>query len=142
MLYRLTYICAKKLGFKSLTKQMSTDFGWQKKYLAYPIKGYDNAYYRNAILDIKPKQARKIIKKLQKSHAILRHLLVKIKPEQVKTIAKNIKFKPKIDKETKLDKLQMAKQAISVKKAESQAAKRKKVDSKQIDKKLEEILGE
>jgi small subunit ribosomal protein S6 len=82
-----------------------------KKKLAYPIKKKNEAYFGNLDFYLSPEKLENFEKKIKKEEKILRYLILKKKVEKKVEIPK-----PKIKKE-------------------------KKVELKEIEKKLEEILG-
>ena len=94
-----------------------------KQVLAYEIKKFNQAFLAGLIFNLEPEKLEKLEKKLRSEKNILRHLMFK---------KKLVKVKAKRRKTTKPSK------EVKVLKDKP----KRKVELKEIEKKLEEILGE
>ena len=107
----------------------------QKKTLAYPIKKHDMAYF-GLFKIIFPKEKLQALDKSLKKLDLLRLLFSRIKPmqETAKRISKRRLVRQPMEKE-----LQMAKSEIQLK---EEVKVKEPLRVEEIDKKLEEILGQ
>ncbi|XOB42617.1 MAG: 30S ribosomal protein S6 [Candidatus Nealsonbacteria bacterium] len=94
-----------------------------KQVLAYEIKKFNEAFLASLSFNLEPEKIEKLEKELRAEKNVLRHLLIK---------KKIVKIKPKRRKVTRI-----------VKEVKTLKTKPKqKVELKEIEKKLEEILGD
>ena len=146
-LYELTYLISPELSTEeasSLSENISSLIQEKegalegvmpllKKQLAYPIKKKTSAYLASLNFEIEPKKLTEIKKEIELKKKILRYLLltvVKVSPK-----AKTRSIKEPLEAElAKGDSF-----SLSLKKAEEVAPK-KKVEIKELEKKLDEVL--
>jgi len=111
---------------------------WGKKKLAYEIKRNAYGYYGLLEFDLEGKLLAKIDQALRLSTEVLRHQIVVKKTKSNEEIAKDEKIRAKIDsKKAEAEK----KQAEKTKEASAPAKKDKRVDLKDLDEKLEDIIN-
>lgn len=95
--------------------------------LAYPIKKQERAYFSFLVFNLSAEKMKNLEKKLKTLPEILRFLILRKKITKIKVPSKSKRFVPKI---------------IPKSKTEITTKKEKKVEFTEIEKKLEEILGE
>ena len=143
--YELTYLAAsgaseeeiKKIQEKinSFAQEKGGVFGDQtfplRKGLAYPIKKETEAYLCSATFQLNPEYVSELEKILKAESRILRHLILVKKPSQIRA-EKTEKFRIR---------LPLRKQGETAKQPLARTQE-KKVELEEIEKKLEEILGD
>jgi len=112
-----------------------------KRQLSYPIKKFQSAYFLSFDFALNPSKIKELTLAIKEKKDIIRHLItLAIKREVAHTPKKkaklSIKETKKIIKEIK-SKIEIPKKPI---KKTTEEKRRKKVELKEIDKKLEEIL--
>jgi len=111
---------------------------WGKKKLAYEIKRNAYGYYGLLEFDLEGKLLAKIDQTLRLSTEVLRHQIIIKKTKTSEEIAQDEKIRAKIDsKKAEAEK----KQAEKEKAASAPVKKEKKVDLKDLDEKLEDIIN-
>jgi len=111
---------------------------WGKKKLAYEIKGNAYGYYGLLEFDLEGKLLAKIDQNLRLSTEVLRHQIIIKKTKSQEKIAKDEKIRAKIDsKKAEAEK----KQTENTLAASMPAKKETKVDLKDLDEKLEDIIN-
>ena len=138
MFYKLTYITIKEIELSRMPGKIIWQSDWQIKSPAYEIKPRiktrdssvkqaKNLYYKDIVLDLLPKQAKLLHKKLIRNEKILRYLLVKAQQWGKNSLVKNKQVYKK-----------------EIKKARTTKPAHKKVSKmriEELDKKLDEILN-
>lgn len=143
MIYELLYILSPKFtdeeakkthkkileSLKPFIAKVNLEEFWGKKQLAYEIKHFQNGYFVLVIFETEPKKIFEIDKKLKLQEEILRFLLVKQEHEYIKT--KPSRPRAAIEKGLKIEKEEI-----------KPTKEKKSLSSEELDKKLDEILGE
>ncbi len=105
---------------------------WGKKKFAYPINHELHGYYALVEFDLEAKKITQLNTELRMNHEILRHMIVNIIPKTPEQIAEEKKrLEKRVAKATENAK------APQIKK---ETKEKKKVDSKELDDKLDKIL--
>jgi ribosomal protein S6 len=105
------------------------------KTLSYPIKKQSSGFFGVLEFQIEPEKLNEVKEKLEKDSKILRHIIIIKKP--VKEQKERRTRKPLPTREVKI-----AIKESSFAKKDWEAKPEKKVELKEIEKKLDEILGE
>ncbi len=92
-----------------------------KKKLGYEIKNKSLAYFKSLEFQLSPEYLKEIEKEIKSQKDVLRFFLISLKPVKEKVLRKSVKPSPK----------------LSLTKPE---AEKKKIELKEIEEKLEEIL--
>lgn len=103
---------------------------WGKRYLAYPIKGFNHGYYNLIEFDIDGEKISKINRELTLKAEILRHQIVIKKVKTIEEIEKDKKIAEKIAAKT------ISEEGMEKAKVKDMT----KVDLKDLDEKLDKIL--
>ncbi|MFH1522407.1 MAG: 30S ribosomal protein S6 [Patescibacteria group bacterium] len=105
---------------------------WGKKRLAYQIKHFSHGYYYLFEFDLQRESLAKIDRTLRMSSEILRHQII---TKEVKS-TKQIEKRKEIDEKIALKKVELKKEE----KEQEQVNDKKKLELKDLDKKLDKIL--
>lgn len=144
MKYELVYILwpkfsdegAKKAhqGIKDLLKpyisKVTLEESWGKKRLAYAIRHFLDGFYNFVVFESEPSKIKEIETKLKLQDEVIRFLLTRQERDYVKPKSKVI---PKLEEKIMVPALEMEKPKVKEK---------KKFSREELDKKLDEILGE
>jgi len=148
MTYELTYIISTEITneeAQAFSKEIGS-FVEQKegkilnlsavsaKTLSYPIKKTGSGYYASLEFQAEPGVIKEIRDRVEKDPKVLRSFIIIKKPAKIK---KNRRPKP-----VEQAQVQIQPQAPVEPKPEEQAVKSEKIELEEIDKKLDEILGE
>jgi small subunit ribosomal protein S6 len=114
-----------------------------RKKLAYPIKQLRHGFYYSLQFNLEASSLKEIEKELKHDSAVLRFLLINKHQITAKEIAtqEHVKAKritKKIAEQTKIEETE----AESEKEKEREKTKKKKISLEDLDKKLDEILGD
>ncbi|MDD4332584.1 MAG: 30S ribosomal protein S6 [Patescibacteria group bacterium] len=109
---------------------------WGKKKLAYQIKKFNHGYYQLVEFDVAPMNLAKINKVLRMASDVLRHQIIKKEIKTEEELARDKKIAEKIAAKS-MEKKELD-EKIEEKKIEDK--KKKKMDLKDLDEKLDKIL--
>ena len=120
---------------------INTD-NWGKRKLAYPISKNDFGIYIFVKFEAEPKEIRNIEKNVLMSEEIIRHLLAAY--EEVAVKIEKMEEKPAVEKVKKERKKEPETIEVEFEEKEKEEKPKEKVEKermKELDKKLEELLG-
>ncbi len=109
------------------------------KTLSFPIKGFGSGYFTISEFQIEPERVKEVEEKLQKDGKILRHMINIKKPIKIQK-ERGAKKEPKFTM-GQPEKTEVKEEPASAK-SSGEARPEKKIELEDIDKKLDEILGE
>lgn len=132
----------KKVGqlITSLDGKISLENYWGKKKFAYPIKGEYYGYYGLFEFELERAAVTEINNKLRLDNNIVRFLIVKKDVKSEEQVKKDEKIKEKIETKKAKAKEEVAKEEKKVTKT-SKKSEDKKIDLKNLDEKLEDVLN-
>ena len=107
------------------------------KTLSYPIKKFGSGYFAVLEFQIEPEKLSELNEKLKKDGKILRHTVIIKNPARIRKERRGTR-KPIFSTETEIVK----QKNITVEEEKEDKKPDKKVELKEIEKKLDEILGE
>lgn len=132
----------KKVGqlITSLEGKISLENYWGKKKFAYPIKGEYYGYYGLFEFELERAAVTEINNKLRLDNNIVRFLIVKKDVKSEEQVKKDEKIKEKIENKKAKAKEEVTKEEKKVTKT-SKKSEDKKIDLKNLDEKLEDVLN-
>jgi small subunit ribosomal protein S6 len=144
MIYELLYILSPKFTdeeaksthqkilelLKPYIIKITLEEFWGKKRLAYEIKHFQDGYFVLVIFETDPHKIREMDRKLKLQEEILRFLLVRQEYEYVKT------------KKPAAPKMPRMAEIVGKTREEKTTKPQKPISKSELDKKLDEILGE
>lgn len=141
MQYQLVLMAPKKTDLE-IPGSIDRESPWQKKGLAYPINKKEEGYLKTVFLRLPAQKAPKVIKKLENSSQVWRFLLTKASEQDLEKNQRAWQKKPGSPEDQKEAQVELDSLDEEVVKKKSTKSKKQKVKIKDLDEKIDEILGD